>query len=118
MEVISIRWTKKKGKVAFLCVCVCVCRARGKWRAAQKPKNQNKTKQKQKQKKNARNNDDVTFHDGHNFADEGHPAGAEVLAERHFLEEDGDAAEDHGHEVGDQERTCGQGWWIHHESQS
>ena len=99
-------------------MCVCVCRARGKWRAAQKPKNQNKTKQKQKQKKNARNNDDVTFHDGHNFADEGHPAGAEVLAERHFLEEDGDAAEDHGHEVGDQERTCGQGWWIHHESQS
>ena len=42
-----------------------------------------------------------TFHDGHEFSNERHSTCSQVLTESHFLEEDGDPAEDHGHEVGD-----------------
>ena len=42
-----------------------------------------------------------TFHNGHEFSNERHSTCSQVLTEGHFLEEDGDPAEDHGHEVGD-----------------
>ena len=50
-----------------------------------------------------------TFQDRAELTYEGHAPGAEVLADGHLLEEDGDAAEDHGDEVDDQKRTWS---WI------
>ena len=47
----------------------------------------------------------LTFQDRAELTYEGHAPGAEVLADGHLLEEDGDAAEDHGDEVDNQKRT-------------
>ena len=49
----------------------------------------------------------ITFEHGAELGDERHAARAEVLADGHLLEEDGDAAEGHRREVDDQEGA----WW-------
>ena len=44
-----------------------------------------------------------TFEHGAELGDERHAAGAQILADGHFLEEDRDPAEDHRGEVDNQE---------------
>ena len=46
-----------------------------------------------------------TLEDGRQLTNNGHPALANVLAQGDFEEEERDAADEHGEEVGDQERS-------------
>ena len=45
----------------------------------------------------------LTFQHWAQLRHEGHPAGTQVLPDGNLLEEDGDAAKGHGHEVHEQE---------------